>query len=326
MAKTKNVTAHFFHLVKNYAGNTENLSEQEMTTLINTFKAIPISPEDGGLSRYGRDSDKMIIFREDGVVPLPENDSYECCLFLKRRTSAYPYQRTEYGDLLELTLSENAELVEVSYLLIDKKKGLILLAFNRNVGGYRSLSEYINNVVENCSQQRFKIGNNSAILDLSYILNENPENDFRELEEIKSMSLRLSGNFQTLEQLLSAGGTSTRTALKEMVHLGNNANCGVLKFDFIKSRQSNAWLDKGIISRIYQSLKPHFQADNHQQRFSVIGTIDEETRVIDLINDKYCYHSQFEYIDRYIPPSRVLNILIEAFNGYRTTLIRVLSL
>jgi len=322
--KSKSVTAHFYHLTKNYAGNIENLTEQDMTKLFQLLKSVPISPTNGGLSRYGKNSDRMMVFREDNVVPLPINSDYECCLFIKRRTAAYPYQKTEDGDLLELTLSQNSELVEVTYLVFDKKKGLLLMAFNRNVGGHNSLVEYLNNVIENCTQHRFRVGKNSSILDLSYILNGDPESEFAMLDDLKTMSLRISGDLQDLENVLGSG--TTNKALKNIVNLGQNANSGSIKMEFIKSRKDDSWLNKTSVANIYKCLKPFFKSDKHSNKFSVTGTIDEETRIIDLISDKFSFHTQFDYDSRYIAPTKVLNILAEAFGSYRTTLINLLNL
>lgn len=326
MAKQKNITAYFLHLTKNSAGNVRNLDTKELSKLFELLKNIPINTSDGSITRYGKDTDWMLLFKEDNVITIPEFNNYECSLFIKRRTTAYPYQKNEDGNLLELNLSTDSELVEVTYLLFDKEKNILLMANNQNVGGHNALAEYLNNVIVNCTNYRFKIDKDDAILDLSYIMNETPEDDFNLLSDIKSLSMRVSGDLKDMEDFITPGSSNIKSALKQIANLGKNANCGSIKLEFMKSRKSESWLDKNIINKVYKVLKPFYDKDKHKNKFTVNGSIDGETRIIDLFNDKFTFHTKFEYNTRYISPTRVLNILAEAFENYRQTLIKVLDL
>jgi hypothetical protein len=319
---SKTFTVYFYSIEKLVGEEQTMIAKKELREDINFIQALSldknVSP--GRFYNNGKD-DRCIIFQSDrNDIPKPKNKDYLPGLFIKRRSSGYPYENDDKGNLLEIKLTDDKnELAEVTYFVIDMSLRVLLLVNNRYVGSSSSFEEYLNNrICESAKkpQQKFPDNDMETRIILSFIINENPEREFNSMMNISSLELRIAGSLKFLESFLDNDKSSSAQTMQQLAKFAENSRSKSIKLLFSSGHQQKEKLDKKEISNLYKKLKKFFNQSEGKDKFMVKGVIDEEIRYIDLLNDRYFHQCSFDYDGPYLPLGNVFRELYNMMDKY----------
>lgn len=325
----KTFTAYFHSIEKSVGAEQVMVTKDELISAIDSIRSLVLD-KSISLSRFydnGKD-ERCIIFRSDHeYIPATKNKDYLPGLFIKRRSSNYPYENNDKGDLLKIKLADdNNELAEITYFIIDMSLCVLLLVNNKYVGSSTAFEEYLNNRInENAKtspeKQIFEKDMETRIV-LPFIINEDPEKEFNSMVNISSFELRIAGSLEFLEYFIDNKRNGSAKTIKNLIQFAKHSRSKSITLMFSSGHQQKEKLDKYEINSLYKNLKEFFAKSTDENRFMVKGIIDEETRCIDLLNDR-CFHKcSFDYDGRYPPLNSVFNELYRLMNKYHDIFIR----
>jgi hypothetical protein len=310
--------------------NLAQLTSRELTEILTAIQELPL--DIGQIpSRYSgngtNDDDFAVIFPNDNKK-IPKLPGFWSGVFIRRRNSNYPFEEDGEGNLMELKLSDDSnEIAEMACFLIDVEKGILLWQSNRSVSGFNRFADYLTDTfrkakdraqakVKSADKKDFYspliIGDKKAKIDFQYVINKEAISEFEnDMEKIKSVSFKISGDMQELESLVSEK-KSVRDDLLNLIKTANQSGAASLEYS-IKAVKSTE-LKKSFISGIFQLLKDKLPSAG--RHFQITGQIDDESRTLDLINDKLYYQTEIEISGRYLPAKKIFAKLEDAYKKY----------
>jgi len=324
----KTLTAHFFSIEKMIGTELTLLSKSEVELAIDAISKFKVDRKKK-LSRYyfnGMD-ERCVMFRSDmEEIPRPTRKTYVPGLFIKRRTSNYPYENNDTGKLFQIRLSnEDNELAEVTFFIIDMSLRVLLFVSNPYVGSSSSLEQYFNNRLKeyhsSVNPLPFFSDESFVRLEFPVIINETPENDFDSMENISVFEMYVAGSLRFMESALDSKKDDLQTELKNLARLSEKARSKTMKFILSSSHDSEK-LDKAAINQIYKRMRPFFNGSERDNKFIVKGRIDDEVRFLDLLNADYFHKTAFSYDGKYIPIDGVFQKLYPIMDRYREVFIK----
>jgi hypothetical protein len=325
---TKTLTVYFYSIDKLVGAEQTKISKKELKSAMDSIQALVLDKNANHTRFYddGKD-ERCIIFQSDrNDIPKQKNKDYLPGLFIKRRSNNYPYENDDKGNLLEIKLSNNEnELAEVTYFIIDMSLRVLLLVNNRYVGSSTSFEGYLKNrideSVKTAHYQVFDEDMETRIV-LSFIINEDPEHEFMSMTDISSLELRIAGSLKLLESFLDNDKNSSAQAMKNLVQFAEHSRSKTINLLLSAGQQRKEKLDKKEIANLYKKLKKFFKESESKNKFALKGIIDEETRYIDLLNDRYFHKCSFDYAGRYLPLNDVFAELYILMDKYHDIFIR----
>jgi hypothetical protein len=319
----KTMTIYFFTIEKIIGTNSTFLQKSELEQILKSISELELD-RTKPIGRFYNDGtdERCMIFRNDrDEIPDPNDESYFPGLFIKRRTSNYPYENDDKGGLFQISLSNNNnELAEVTFFIIDISLRVLLLVSNLYVGSITSFDSYINNRLKKYHLEIQKLSffeNKSFIkIDFPFIVNESPENDFNSMLNITTLELNIAGSLNLLENSLKSATDDSRTAIRHLARFAQTARSKSMKL-VLSSHNLTDKLDKNEIAEIFKKLKNFFKISQNENRFIVKGKIDDELRFLDLLNANYFHKTSFAYDGRYVPLREVFKRLYPIMDRYR---------
>jgi hypothetical protein len=326
---TKTLTVYFYSIDKLVGAEQTKISKKELKSAIDSVQALALDKNANPTRFYDNGKDeRCIIFQSDrDDIPKTKSKDYLPGLFIKRRSSNYPYENDDKGNLLEIKLSNNKnELAEVTYFIIDMSLRVLLLVNNKYVGSSTAFEDYLKNrideSVKTTHHQVFDKDMETRIV-LSFIINEDPEHEFMSMTDISSLELRIAGSLKLLESYLDNDKNSSAQAMKNLVQFAEHSRSKTISLLFTTGHQKREKLDKKEITNLYKRLKIFFtESADTNNKFILKGVIDEETRYIDLLNDRYFHKCSFDYTGRYLPLNEVFRELYILMDKYHDIFIR----
>jgi hypothetical protein len=324
----KTLTAHFFSIEKMVGAELTMLSKNELELALDSISEFKVDRKKE-LSRYffnGID-ERCVMFRSDmEEIPRPKRETYVPGLFIKRRTSNYPYENNDTGKLFQIQLSnEDNELAEVTFFIIDTSLRVLLFVSNPYVGSISSFENYINNRLKeyHSSISPLPFFNDESFVKFEFpvIINETPENDFDSMVNISVFEMYVAGSLKFLESTLKSKKDDSQTALLKLVQLSEKTRSKTMRF-MLSSSYGSEKLDKATIKQIYKRMKPFFNNSEKENKFIVKGKIDDEVRFLDLLNADYFHKTLFSYDGKYVPIDEVFQKLYPIMDRYRDIFIQ----
>lgn len=321
MGKNKKDITVYFYLIKKVVGIQEaDVTTPELQHLIDCIKKLPIELESNPTRFLNiSNSEKCVIFNSDETKTVPKIKSIaKGCVYgvyFKRRDKNYPYENDGTSNLFEIKLSsEENELAEVTYFIMDVENKILSFITNRFVGSINDFTEYLNSMYKKACES-FSMPEQDIRLSFPLILNENAEGDFDKMTNLTQLSLSVGGNIKAMEEFVSPGNKSSDKTIAELIRFTKESNAMTLKLIFGVGRTKEN-INKKSIKELYNTLKSFFKNNSKQNSFMVTGSIDEESRVLDLLKDEYFHKTTFSYSTRYMPLDMVFKNLYEIHNKY----------
>jgi hypothetical protein len=323
----KTLTAHFFSIEKMVGADLTMLSRSEIELALNSISKFKVDRKEEH-SRYffNGEDERCVMFRADmDEIPKPKRGSYVPGLFIKRRTSNYPYENNDTGKLFQIRLSnENNELAEVTFFIIDTSLRVLMFISNPYVGSISSFEYYINNRLKeyhtSISPLPFFSDESFVRFEFPVILNETPENDFKSMVNISTFEMHIAGSLKLMEGTFKSKKDDLETELFNLVKFSQKARSKTIKL-MLSSARMREKLDKAMIGNIFKRMRPFFRSSEQNNRFIVQGRIDDEVRFLDLLNPDYFHKTSFVYEGKYIPIDGVFQKLYPIMDTYRSIFI-----
>lgn len=323
----KTLAAHFFSIEKIIGADLTMLSRSELRLALDSISEFKVDRKEK-FSRYFFDGldERCVMFHADmEEIPKPRRTSYVPGLFIKRRTSNYPYENNDTGKLFQIRLSnENNELAEVTFFIIDISLRVLMFISNPYVGSISSFGNYINNRLKeyhsNISPLPFFSDESFVRFEFPVIVNETPENDFNSMANISTFEMHIAGSLRLMESTFKSKKDDLQTELYNLVKFSQKARSKTIKL-MLSSARMREKLDKAMINNIFKRMKPFFHNSEKNNRFIVQGRIDDEVRFLDLLNPDYFHKTSFVYEGKYIPIGGVFQKLYPIMDTYRSIFI-----
>lgn len=323
--RKKNLNVYCFKIVQEIENEIIHLRGNDLKLYLQSIREIPIDISKDEASRYsnpGSLEERCIVFWDEIANHFPIHENYIPAFFIRRRGTTRPFEEDGHGNLIELKLSNDTnQLAEVGFLFFCINEGIALWIFNPFVGGMNQLSDYLN-----MSFRKSKMMGKNRIpfiqnkLDSSigfkYIIYPNALRDFNEdFLHITGLEFNFAGNREELKQAFLFEQSDIR-GIELVRHFMEYSDCSRLAFNLHseplrksknKKEYSGKALNKKFIVELYDSTLPYLKSSD-QNKFTVIGknTIDDETKILDLINCKLIYPIQIEYEGFTMPLSDII--------------------
>jgi hypothetical protein len=322
----KAFTVYFFSIEKMIGVEQKLISKKELAVMVASIQRLSMDRHSTSSRYYDNGKDeRYVVFQSDrNDIPEPNNKSYVPGLFIKRRTSNYPYENDDSGNLFPIKLSDDEnKLAEVTFFVIDTSLRVLLFVSNKYVGSSSAFEEYINKKLSGDNRQdKHVLQNTDKRIALPFIINENPEKEFDLMVDVSTMELRVAGSLPLLESLLVNDNNSSAQSMKTLAQFAQQSRSQSINLIFSSGHQRKEKLDKSEIRNLYKKMKRFFKNSDSDNKFVVKGVIDEETRYLDLLNDQYFHKSTFDYDGPYLPLTQVFKDLYLLMDKYREIFIR----
>lgn len=324
----KSLTAHFFTIEKMIGAELNTITKSELELALNAISNLNLD-RNNNPSRYYNDGqdERCLMFRSDmAEIPKPSKDTYIPGLFIKRRTSNYPYENNDTGKLFQIQLSdEGNELAEVTFFIIDTSLRVLMFVSNPYVGSISSFGGYINNRLKEyhatINPLPFFIDESFVRFEFPVIINKTPEDDFNSMVNISTLEMHIAGSLRLMESTFKSKKDDLHSTLFNLAQFSQRARSQTIKL-VLSSARIREKLDKATIKTIFKKMRPFFNHSGRDNKFVVKGKIDDEVRFLDLLNADYFHKTSFDYDGRYIPLSGVFKKLYPIMDTYRMVFVQ----
>lgn len=301
--KNKNFNVFVCKMTIEALNVNRKLKENEMIGFLNDIKSLPIDLSIGEKSRYKKDK-SCLIFVDELKNAFEPSKYLLPALFIKRRENK-PLEDDGHGNLQSITLSsEENQIAEVCYVIFSLKNSLIYWITNPIVGGISSFADYLSsNYIKSCGimgKTNHLLENGGRIV-FNYVKYPNTHSDYiKDSFQPVALDFNLALSNEELLQgdLFTEGDGSF---IKLLQHLYNNSNCGRIHLELTAPRYKKKkdgsnprpYLNKLSISNFFADIKDYLR---DKDRFTVKGLeLDENTKVLDLVNERLVHQFQVEY-------------------------------
>ncbi len=311
--KSKNLTCYFYRIQTNDGINedSKDLNPDDFITFIEYLKDIQLDDR-----LWGKEGDeRTIVFKSDlekGLtgLSLVNFEGYVTGAFMHKRDVALPYSSIENENKLELNPIEiDGNLMEVTYFLIHKESGTLLLLNNRFVGSISSFQQYLTNFLfqnGNLKQYRRINTNNSTRFFLAPILNLDPKERLNNLTIIKSFNAKfIRSNESGYDYIKSKDSLSYFEELGDALN-GSNINIRI-------TPKRNGSLNIPTLKDICKKILPNMKKiDNNYLRIEGIDS-EKQFHLVDLLNDKMLYKTTVTYEGKNVPARIILETMHDEY-------------
>jgi hypothetical protein len=325
----KSLTAHFYSIEKMVGAELELLPKSELDSALKAVSELKVdrNEEPGRYYKDSAEDERCLMFQADfPEIPSPARSAYIPGLFIKRRTFNYPYENNDTGNLFQISLSdEDNELAEVTFFVIDTSLRVLMFISNPYVGAISSLEAYFNNRLkeyhESVSPLPFLIDEGFVKLDFPPIVNETPEKDFNAMADISVLEMHIAGSLNLLENTFRSSSDDSGAALEKVAQLAKKTRSKTIKIMFSSAHMKEK-MNKSEIYKVFKKMRLFFRQSGQNNKFIVKGRIDDEVRVLDLLNADYFHKTSFDYDGRYVPIKEVFKRLYPIMDRYRAVFIK----
>jgi hypothetical protein len=323
----KTLSAHFFSIEKMVGADLTVLPRSELELALEAILNLKLDRR-RTLGRFYFDGmdERCLMLRSDmNEIPKPPKDIYVPGLFIKRRTSNYPYENDDTGKLFQIRLSDkNNELAEVTFFVIDTSLKVLMFISNPYVGSISSFEAYINNRLKEYHKEikrlPFLEDKSFVRIEFPVIINESPEKDFNLMNDISTLEIYVAGSLNFLESTIRSSKDDSEAALENVVRMAKKARSKTIKL-VLSSSHMKEKMDKAEIKKIFKKMWAFFRQSKENNKFVVKGRIDDEVRFLDLLNADYFHKTSFDYEGRYVPLSGVFKKLYPIMDTYHSIFI-----
>lgn len=311
--------------------NGQKLTGSELAGLFAYIRSVPIS------DRYSGDEEqRLIAFHGDNltgdsdfVVPA-DTDDFIYGLFMKKRDMALPRQGTQTDDSLvvrKIEIGDKSFMFEVSYFMVDKVNGIVLLLNNRNVGFLNQFRYYLNGFLaggEDSKKYRLMIGNRFANrLNAAYIPAEDVFGHLARFARVSQLIYKLGGREG---QSMQVPGYSSSDEAMIMAAKGNSIDdmesLGGFSIEVKIRSKRNGSLDASGIRRLFNNLSSRFQSTSEKKQFKIEGRDKNgQTDALDFISDDIMLSTSVSYEGRYVANVTVFEAMRDDFLKQRPLLV-----
>ncbi|GAB4327379.1 MAG: hypothetical protein Kow0037_00880 [Calditrichia bacterium] len=317
--KSKTLTTYLIKLVKvdKNQKTRSDLSTDELTNIFEGIKKLPpkIDHEPSRYDKLGSDEGRCLIFKEDkSSLQFKSYNGFICGVFAHRRNN-FPYQDDGEGNIQKLQLdSEKNVVAEITYFLINKKNSVMVWVTNKFASSLGVFCQYLNNRIKEVVRQNWMqplmINEKPAHVDYYFIIRKNSLSEFHDhMWNISSLVLKIKGKPHELENLIGHGA-DTGKELVGLAEICKNSGTYNLELKLTTGNKKNK-LRKDFINNLFNKLKPVLK--ENEDKIEVKGFIDDQTRTIDLLSDKFLQKTQIQYEGKYPDSAKIFERLYNIY-------------
>ena len=322
--RTKDITVYFYRMNKE---NGEHLSAGEIEKMIKKIEELPVDIEKDNNRFDGDEGEEECVLLDNETdwkllnIKGKINKAHQNCvhgIYFRRRRHLAPYINSGTANLQELDLGhENNVLAEVTYFIIDRENQVLTFVNNVHVGGCSRFETYINAKLLQCAEGTEKESEACKIA-FPIIIKRDSEIDFEKLQEISKVEIKIAGNLQQLEDTIESGEHDSFGEMQSVLAFADKYNSKNLSLTLSMGR-SNEKMDKNAISGLFTFIKNRLRGrDGSMLRLH--GKVDNDPRVIDLLNEVLCHKTTITYNETYVPYEKVFERLYKIYNEQLETL------
>lgn len=327
--RPKTIKGYYSVWEKTQAGAIDGqiLTGAEMAGLFKFMKTVPIS------DRYIGDEDQRLIALHgdaftgdaDFIVP-PETDDFIYGLFMKKRDSVLPMRATQTEDNLEIRrieIGDKSFIFEISYFMVDKRNGIVLLINNRNAGSLENFRYYLQGFLAADSDSRkykLMIGDRIASrLNCAYIPEEDVLSRLAQFSRIGCLHYKLGG--EEGRSLRVPGFTSSDDALKAAAEgktIDDMESLGGFTINVTITPNRGGSLKGSGIKKLFANLSESLCTTKYRKAFNVDG-LDKEGRpdALDFVANNIMINTSILYEGKYVSNQAVFEAMEADFLSRR---------
>lgn len=235
---------------------------------------------------------------------IPSNSEFIYGLFVKSRSAKWPYQEDTDGTVSQLKSIK--AMAEITYFVVDKSKGVVIFAANQFVGGHKALQVYLNVKIQELRNSMktiiLKNGKKSFLFEMNMIINEIGLDEIFKKGKIVKYSMRVVR-------------PKFYDTSKKDISLKNETDVFVNNLKWVKTQ--NIDFSAGRSNELPKSRVKKWISFARENRQIVrkAEVIDENSRVINMLEEEYILTSVIEYNKRYMPYKDVFDLMISEYKS-----------
>ncbi len=316
----KKVKIYFLDLSRK--GEDKALAQQEIKDIFGHLenKILKKSTKENHVenSRVKKNDDNYfyLITNNDDSSLIAKHNKYILGIFAKDRHFNYPYKSNETCQLVRLPFINDDDdknaITETTFFLVNPKLSVILWLSNRNVSSYTKLEEYLNFMIADCENINFDVCINPLIRTSSFTR-------LLESNALKAIEFTYTGQITGINGILA-----TLDKDIDVVETSENKEIPIRKIQtkITLDQSCKGIMEKGVsfinaIKRLREKdcdLKLKATVKNSEDVTKLPQQtnkkVNDQTKVIDLIEDKYVVTSTLRLEGKYNDVQRVHNLLI----------------
>jgi hypothetical protein len=321
MNRNKSFNVHVLKFIYYTEDVTIHIKGDELKRIIKGIRSLPIDVKSDN-SRYsnpGSNSEHCLIFLDETTIGNKTDDNLLPALFIHRRGNYKPFEEDGKGHLIELKLSNiNNELAEIAYILINIDSGFCFWIYNPFVGGTNQFTEYINKKLVELSKKGFILFDLYGMVPLftvASIIQDNAFDEFDKIAFVRKLEYHISSTPEKLTQYYltenddGKGMDLLRNFIKHSgcARISLTIGADKKKTDKKTKKPIFSSLNKKFVKNLFNQTEAILR-ENQSNQFNIIGTtIDDDSRVIDLLYQRLFYRITVEFEDNFIPIYSVIN-------------------
>lgn len=340
---SKKLTAYFFrgHYINNSNDSTPIIEHEKWTAILQAINNTPVDVD----KHYAAQSSRYIningniyflLFYNSDTKELQaefhdDNSNIVCGAILKRREANWPIIENGQGILREInTRNTNDSIAESAYFILDIKNSLLVFAGNQRSATSFTLAKYFSDIANTTAEKDNTENNETRIsINFRFIARSDAEMYLERMNFVKRIDIQLSGG-DLLDSLKNSKPASTvEEAISTSIKAAKSFGGKTISLSLVVNTTQDIFILKKCLRKIQEIIlsfntKKETRPDKSKNKCSISGIVDEESRVLDLLDEKLIVKTNIEVNGKYGHPCDIFAKLNECYQDEKELLSQII--
>ena len=261
-----------------------------------------------------------------------DKNNIVCGVILKRREANWPMIENGQGILREInTRNTNDSIAESAYFALDIKNSLLIFAGNQRSATSSTLAKYFSDII-NAEIEKDNAENIETRISINFHFIERPDAEMalERMNFVKRIDIQLSGG-DLLDSLNNNNPASTvEEAIAASIKAAKSFGGKTISLSLVVNTAQEISIIKRCVKKIQESIMPfkikkETRPDKSQNKCSITGIVDEESRVLNLLDDKLIVKTDIEINGKYGHTCDIFAKLDECYQAEKALLLQIIA-
>ena len=254
-----------------------------------------------------------------------DKDGFIYGIILNRREANWPSIDNGYGELRKINAKQNEGIAEQAYFILDTQKSILLFASNQRSATSSILAKYLSIIVNTLEETKI-------FVNFRFIVHPESEERLEKMTSIKRIDIQLSGG-DFLDSITNTENEHISTidnAIISSIKAAKSFGGKTLSLSIGTNNTKEVNPIKKFIKRLQKLIlsfpdEQETRPSRSQNKCSLTGVIDEETQILNLLEDRLLIQANIEIIEKYEDLQNIFDKLNECYKNQNILLLKVIN-
>ena len=320
---SKKLIAYFFrgHYINNSNDSTPIIEHEKWTAILQAINNTPVDVD----KHYAAQSSRYININGNIYFLLFYNSD------TKELQANWPIIENGQGILREInTRNTNDSIAESAYFILDIKNSLLVFAGNQRSATSFTLAKYFSDIANTTAEKDNTENNETRIsINFRFIARPDAEMYLERMNFVKRIDIQLSGG-DLLDSLKNSKPASTvEEAISTSIKAAKSFGGKTISLSLVVNTAQDISILKKCLRKIQEIIlsfntKKETRPDKSKNKCSISGIVDEESRVLDLLDEKLIVKTNIEVNGKYGHPCDIFAKLNECYQDEKELLSQII--